>query len=109
MSNYKFKKELVYEGVKVSCYVTQYIEPKNNALVFLDSEDDPHATCSVNLDINLKSDEVLIKDYSENKGMLDFLISNNIVSNPINAVESGYVTIPVCKINFDEFEEVDEF
>jgi hypothetical protein len=71
----------------------------NKALRLIDSTDgSPVATCTVNLP-DLKSDEIAIKDYSENQGMLDFLLENNIITSPHRYLESGYITnIPVCKL-----------
>ena len=46
----------------------------------------------------LKEDEVAIKDYSENSGMLLALVANGIVTAPHREVNSGFVTIPICKL-----------
>jgi len=46
----------------------------------------------------LGDDEIFIKNYSENKGILDDLIRLGIVSNPIGHVTSGFVEIPKCKL-----------
>ena len=60
----------------------------------------PYATASVNVDhVLLADDEVLIKDYSENEGMLDFLVKNNIVTPTPNGVQSGFVWLPVVILN----------
>lgn len=59
----------------------------------------PIAVATVNLpDEPLDESEVFIKDYSENEGMLVALINANIISYPISFVESGFVTIPKCKL-----------
>lgn len=60
----------------------------------------PYATATVNIDhVLLADNEVLIKDYSENEGMLDFLIKNNIVTPTPNGVQSGFVWLPVAILN----------
>ena len=57
----------------------------------------PYTIASVNLpDVPLDEDEILIKDYSENEGMLNFLTENNIVYPTNRGVQSGFVWIPVC-------------
>lgn len=60
----------------------------------------PFATATVNIVAeDIGADEAAIKDYSENAGMLSFLLDNNIVAPPHRHVNSGYVqNIPVCKI-----------
>jgi hypothetical protein len=70
--------------------------------IHLDDVNDgyPYATASVNVDhVLLADDEVLIKDYSENEGMLDFLVKNNIVTPTPNGVQSGFVWLPVVILN----------
>jgi len=71
------------------------------AIQILDAIDgQPYATATVNIDhVLLADNEVLIKDYSENEGMLDFLIKNNIVSFTPNGVQSGFVWLPVAILN----------
>ena len=67
----------------------------------MDVEDNqPYAIASVNLpDVLLLDNEVLIKDYSENEGVLDFLTTNNIVVPTDKWVTSGFVDIQVCVLN----------
>ena len=46
----------------------------------------------------LKDDEVIIKNYSENEGVLDVLVRAGVVSEPIRTIETGHVTVPVVKL-----------
>jgi hypothetical protein len=43
-------------------------------------------------------DEVIIKDYSENEGILQVLVNAKIISEPIRTVHTGFVECPVCKL-----------
>ena len=43
-------------------------------------------------------DEVFIKDYSENEGILALLIEIEVISKPIGFSQSGWVQIPKCKL-----------
>ena len=73
---------------------------KRTAIQLFDAEThEPIATASVNL-INepMEADEIAIKDYSENEGMLDALVKAGVVSTPLRFVESGWVSIPVCHL-----------
>ena len=67
----------------------------------VDAEDgEPYATATVNIpDVLLLDNEVLVKDYSENEGMLDFLSKNNIVTPTPNGVQSGFVWVPIAILN----------
>ena len=58
----------------------------------------PVAVATVSLDESWNKDEVFIKNYSENEGMLNSLINAGIISNPVRYISSGYVMIPVCKL-----------
>lgn len=71
------------------------------ALELIDTEDGiPYATASVNLsDVLLEENEIFIKDYAENEGILNFLVQNNIVKRTEKGVQSGFVWIPVCILN----------
>jgi hypothetical protein len=42
---------------------------------------------------------VLVKDYSENEGVLEFLTTNNIVIATDRWVTSGFVDVQVCTLN----------
>ena len=82
-----------------------YEHGKRVALCLIADENDPEcpyepiATCTVNMpEVALEADEVLIKDYSENEGMTEFLEREGIVKRTGRVVGSGYVTIPVCKL-----------
>ena len=72
------------------------------ALQLIDAEDgQPIATASVNLvgqSEHLDPDEVFIKDWSENEGMLDALIESGVISKPILAAPTGFVSSHLCKI-----------
>jgi hypothetical protein len=63
-------------------------------------DDGPMATATVNVpDYNgLREDEVIIKDYSENEGILDALVSVGIVEDTGRVVDMGYVLGRVCKL-----------
>lgn len=42
--------------------------------------------------------EVIIKNYSENEGVLDALISAGVISKPIRTIKSNFIEAPVCKL-----------
>ena len=64
-----------------------------------DSKDGtPYATATSSIKENLEQGEVAIKDWSENKGILDFLVQNKIIRSPHRFVSSGHVEIPICEL-----------
>jgi hypothetical protein len=74
--------------------------PDQIALMAIDNEDGtPVATltvCMVNENVN--DGEVIIKSYSENEGMLEQLIEQKIVSEPLRIIRTGFVIVYVCKL-----------
>jgi hypothetical protein len=57
------------------------------------------ATATINLpDIQQHEDEVFIKDYSENAGMLAALINAKVVAPPHEIIPTGYVSVAACKL-----------
>lgn len=60
---------------------------------------EPILAATINLPlVSLSDKEVIIKNYSENEGILDVLIYSNIISEPIKYIETGLVLSPVCRI-----------
>lgn len=69
------------------------------ALELVDSKGEPVAVATVNVPGSpLADDEVFIKDYSENEGMLDSLVAAGIVERTGKSVQSGFISIPVAKL-----------
>lgn len=66
-------------------------------LQLIDQDGLPYATATMWIS-GLEKDEVAIKNYSENEGMLHALMSAGIVEAPHRTVLNGYVTVPVCKL-----------
>jgi hypothetical protein len=101
-------KKVKYRGWNCLLQASFYEYGNRVALFLIADEDDefpgePVATCTVNIpEEPLADGEVIIKDYSENEGMTDFLESEGIVQRTGRVVESGYVTVPVCKLLVDD-------
>ena len=57
------------------------------------------ASCTVNMpDVPLEPNEVLIKNYSENQGMLAALLIAGVVRKTEKSVQSGWAKISICEI-----------
>jgi uncharacterized protein YhdP len=91
--------EVTFLGYRCSVIIGQY-EDERISIQLEDKKDGiPVATASVNLiDVPMKEDEVAIKDYSENAGMLEILVNADIISMPFKYADNGFVQIPICKI-----------
>ena len=91
-------------GHKVKVQFNKYL---NNDRVEIDLilDDDkyrgePYCAATINVpEEHLEEDEVVIKTYSENEGVLEFLIENKIIHKPHRTVEVSqfFKKAPVCK------------
>jgi len=70
-------------------------------ITLFDNEDGlPYATATIHSStILLMPNEVIVKNYAENEGILDFLLKNNIVSLTGKIVKTGYVDSEICIIH----------
>lgn len=86
-----------------NCYVvfTRYRDNDRIAILLKDTSDsEPVATATINLpDVPLENDEVIIKDYSENEGMVECLAEAGIITSVVDWVKTGFVKAPICRLN----------
>ena len=77
-----------------------YENTGRTALTLVDADDGEQVACAtVNLpEHKLGPGEIFIKTWSENEGMLEFLLKNHIVEDTGREVPTGYVTARVCKL-----------
>lgn len=84
-----------FAGFKCEIQIRKY-QSGYKAITLIDQEDSmPVATATVNVE-GLTSDEVAIKDYSENKGMYDALLNAGVITPKHKELSTGYVNVPVC-------------
>lgn len=89
-----------YSEEPVILYLSRKTYPRNSnvRLDLIDINDHcPYMICTVWIE-GLASDEVAIKNYSENEGILPLLISEGVIEAPHRYESSGHVKIPVCKL-----------
>ncbi len=77
------------------------------AITFLDfNTGEDVLTATVNMPREfLEPGEVIIKDYSENEGVLDWLMSVGVITEALRTIKAGYCEVQVCKINAAVLEE----
>lgn len=81
----------------------RYMDNDRPAIQLVDGETwEPIATATVNLpDVEMEEDEVAVKTYSENEGMLEALLEAGVVTELVRFEYSGFVTIPIYKLHED--------
>jgi hypothetical protein len=94
------KKIVKFLGYDCVVELQKYRDNDRTAIKLTDMEDGaPVAIATVNIpDYPLKEDEVLIKDYSENTGIMKVLLDAKVIEFTGKYVESGFTSIPVCKL-----------
>lgn len=70
------------------------------AIELMDAEDgEPVMVATINLpEAPLTENEIIIKNYSENEGVLQFLQENGIVGPSKRWIPTGWVTVPVVDL-----------
>jgi hypothetical protein len=103
-------KTFTFHGWKCAVSKSTYANGDRVALSVYDADDmEPICTASVNLP-DFKSagldagTHVLIKDWSENDGILDALVEAGFIEPPTRQVGTGYVFADYCKLKLEAFE-----
>lgn len=93
IGNVKFKEWL--------CTVDVQFYNNGRFAICLDDKEtgEPVAVASVNMPkAILKADEVCIKNYSENEGILKSLVDSGFIEETGNEFDNGYVVVPICRL-----------
>lgn len=77
----------------------KYLNGQNSIQLVDPNDGCPVATASVALEgLDIREDQVAIKDYSENEGMAKTLVDAGIIGDCVARVPSGFVTIPIHEL-----------
>jgi hypothetical protein len=91
--------EVKINGEVMDIWKSKYQNNDRIALMLITKGGEPYATVTVNVpEIILEKNEVCIKNYSENEGILEQLISQGILSEPIYSVTDTIILIQICKL-----------
>jgi len=90
---------ITYNGIKLQLIWGSYPMTNHNSLKLLTEENEPYMVASTDVEhIELEPDEILIKNYAENTGILPALVKAGIVAKPHESVKSGFVKIDICQL-----------
>lgn len=107
------KKQVKFNGF--DCNVKFSIYTNNNATGILLVDDDGDLVTVASVNINEEEgevlpDEVAIKDYSENEGIVDVLVDAGVIDkDSVRFIPSLFVIVPVFKLSDEAFEEVNYY
>lgn len=96
----QLNKQVLFKKWLCDIKIGKYAENRRKSIRLIDSiTGEPVATASVNIPhVELKENEVAIKNYSENEGVLEALIKAGVVKEPGWFLTSGLVELPICEI-----------
>ena len=108
-----FNPTVIFSGYTCSVQFSRYHD-NNLAISLVDViHSSPVAKATVNIEgVKLASNEVCIKDYSENAGMIMALQAAGIVERVVDVVQSGYVDVPVVTLTdnvMNVYDSIDGF
>ena len=94
MNTFTFKSKY---GTYENCSFSAGYYPNGNIGIEIWSDSEgPITKVTVNPDVKIPADRIAIKNYSENEGMVDWLVSMNIIEKDTSTtIISGWVEIPV--------------
>lgn len=94
---------------KLTVHFSRYVANDSICIYLLKSGENygVATTCVPEIPIDV-NEEVIIKDYSENEGVMQAMIDSGIISKPVREAEGNFVSFPVCKLlkKPDEFKSV---
>ena len=95
------RQTVVHKGTICEVHHSLYKDNDRPAILLVDTEDHcPYMKATVNMpDLDLEEGLTLIKDYSENEGVLASLVAENIVIPTGRTITYGYVRMHVVSIN----------
>lgn len=77
------------------------------ALLMVDAlNKEPVTTVTVNIpEAPLNDDEIIVKSYSENEGMLEYLVENDLVEDTGKFIPTGFVVVNIVKMT-EKFKSI---
>lgn len=93
-----------FKNTGYTVQIKRYTDNNRIAIILINPEEPQFdvIVCTINMpSIALNDNIVIIKNYTENEGILDALIKHKVVSEPIGFVQTGFVQSPMCKVLID--------
>lgn len=90
-------KTVKFMGEELTPIIGRYVNGQTN-IRLVDQDGYPFMTASVAHDVNIADDCVIIKNYSENEGILEALIEAGIIEKPFCEIPVNFVTLYVAAL-----------
>lgn len=97
MKNFTYKSR--YGTYENCCFQSGMYENGNTAIEIWSPMEGPITKVTFNTSIRLPHDQIAVKDYSENYGMVDWLQSMGFIEDtPVRIIRIGFAEIPVYQM-----------
>ncbi|WP_035711173.1 hypothetical protein [Salibacterium aidingense] len=91
--------KVFWKNEKCDLEIVKGAYPNGQTAILLTTETGERmATATVALNVPIKENEVLIKSYSENSGMIEALMQADVVEPPKDVVPCGMATAFLCEL-----------
>ena len=90
-------KTVNFHGEELTPVIGQYANGQTS-IQLIDQNGYEFLTASVAHDIAIGTDQVIIKNYSENEGILEALIQSGIIEKPFMTIPVNFVTLYVSTL-----------
>jgi hypothetical protein len=93
------KKEFMYNGTAINIKIGRYGNGRKAIQLFDATDKMAYMTATMNVsEKEVDIEDVIIKDYSENMGIYEWLVSKSIIE-PAHALHKlAFDSVPVCKL-----------
>ena len=88
------------EGTGTYVQMSKYTNGRPAIQLFGGQGPEAMATCNLP-DTKVPDGHVLIKDWSENKGIMEDLIDNGVIGPPVGVVPTGFWLAKLCPLRFE--------
>ena len=90
-------KTVNFLGEELTPVIGQYANGQTS-IRLIDQNGEEFLTASVAHDITIGTDQVIIKNYSENEGILEALVRSGIIEKPFMTIPVNFVTLYVSTL-----------
>jgi len=90
---------IIFDKEAYVLHIEKHPITQQNAMYLRTLEGEPQMTITKNVEhLELEEDEVVIKDYSENEGIMAILIRRGIIAKPHEKIKSGHDILHICQL-----------
>lgn len=94
------EKEIIFRGEKITLKFFCYNDGRIGILMIHSETNKLWGNATLNLNCNIKNNEILVKSYGDsNYGLYEILLENNIINQCRRMFEIGLNKAHVCEVN----------